>query len=222
MHITARSSPAGGHQPGTSGSESATSCRRLWRHVSAECALSRQPKRCPTPALPGESRILVGKLRFKPFFTSDRSPQSAIRNPQSNSIFEAVANTLIRDYVGVTPLAGGVTASTSLPGWVGDHNDNHPHSALRLRLPCEYRWLVSVAFGKRPAEGGQHHDHCGVWVGARGEPPGEQLREQIDVLTSSLSLCPESASDVREAQKRRRGLSRAVLTHGMVGCGDRI
>ncbi|ONF95041.1 hypothetical protein SPHI_27430 [Sphingomonas jeddahensis] len=67
-------------------------------------------------------------------------------------------------------------------------------TAFTVRVPL----ACFCGVWKGPAEGGQHYDHCGSWVGARGVPPGEQLREQIDVLTSSLSLCPGSASDVRE------------------------
>ena len=59
-------------------------------------------------------------------------------SPQSNGISEAFVNTLKRDYVNVTPLPDAAAVLGLIAGWFEDHNDNHPHSGLKMRSPREY------------------------------------------------------------------------------------
>ena len=61
-----------------------------------------------------------------------------VQGPQSNGIWEVFVKTLKRDYVQVTPLPDVQTVLGLIGGWIDDYNDNHPHSALRMRSPREF------------------------------------------------------------------------------------
>jgi transposase InsO family protein len=71
-----------------------------------------------------------------------RVPQSlpdCRRNPPSSiSSIEVTPNTLKRDYIRVTPLPDGETASRLIGTWIEDYNTNHPHSGLKMRSPREF------------------------------------------------------------------------------------
>jgi putative transposase len=84
-----------------------------------------------------DTRVFARQLGLKPCFTP-------VRSPQSNGISEAFVHTLKRDYVHVSPLPDAATALTSLPNWIEDYNENHPHSGLRMRSPREHRAIVST------------------------------------------------------------------------------
>ena len=52
---------------------------------------------------------------------------------------EAFVVTLRRDYARITPLPDAATVLGLVAGWITDYNTVHPHSALRMRSPAEFR-----------------------------------------------------------------------------------
>jgi transposase InsO family protein len=62
-----------------------------------------------------------------------------VRSPESNGMSEAFVKTLKRDYARVTPLPDARTALGLVDGWIADYTTIHPHSALRMRSPAEFR-----------------------------------------------------------------------------------
>jgi putative transposase len=84
-----------------------------------------------SPYIAKETRVDPSQLGLKPCFTP-------IKSPQSNGISEAFVNTLKRDYVRVTPLPNAETVLGLIAGWFEDHNENHPHSGLKMRSPREF------------------------------------------------------------------------------------
>ena len=52
---------------------------------------------------------------------------------------EAFVKTIKRDYVRVTPLPDATAALGLVPAWIDDDNTVHPHSALAMRSPAEFR-----------------------------------------------------------------------------------
>lgn len=79
-----------------------------------------------------ETRDFARQLGLVPCFTP-------VRSPESNGMSEAFVKTLKRDYVRVTPLPDAATVLGLVPGWITDYNTVHPHSALRMRSPAEFR-----------------------------------------------------------------------------------
>jgi putative transposase len=62
-----------------------------------------------------------------------------VRSPESNGMSEAFVKTLKRDYVRITPLPDARAVIGLVDGWISDYNTVHPHSALRMRSPAEFR-----------------------------------------------------------------------------------
>jgi putative transposase len=62
-----------------------------------------------------------------------------VRSPQSNGMAEAFVKTFKRDYVDVHPLPDAETVLKQLPHWFEHYNEQHPHKALKMRSPREYR-----------------------------------------------------------------------------------
>ena len=62
-----------------------------------------------------------------------------VRSPESNGMSEAFVKTLKRDYVRITPLPNARTVLGLVDGWIADCNTVHPHSALHMRPPVEFR-----------------------------------------------------------------------------------
>lgn len=79
-----------------------------------------------------QTRDFAAALGLTPCFTP-------IRSPESNGMSESFVKTLKRDYVRVTPLPDAATVLGLVPGWITDYNTVHPHSALRMRSPAEFR-----------------------------------------------------------------------------------
>ena len=52
---------------------------------------------------------------------------------------EALVKTLKRDYVRVTPIPDAATVLGLVSAWIDDYNTVHPHSALAMRPPVEFR-----------------------------------------------------------------------------------
>jgi putative transposase len=51
--------------------------------------------------------------------------------------------TLKRDYVRVIPLPDATPVLGLVAEWIADYNTVHPHSALRMRSPAEFRAVLN-------------------------------------------------------------------------------
>jgi len=60
-------------------------------------------------------------------------------SPESNGMAEAFIKTFKRDYVHVNPLVNARMVMEKLPQWFEDYNTVHPHKALKMQSPKEYR-----------------------------------------------------------------------------------
>ena len=78
------------------------------------------------------TRDFAAALNLVPCFTP-------VASPESNGIAEAFVKTFKRDYVRIRPLPDAATVIQQIPGWIEDYNQVHPHSALRMRSPEEFR-----------------------------------------------------------------------------------
>jgi len=63
------------------------------------------------------------------------------RSPESNGMAEAFVKTFKRDYVRMHTLADAIALMQKLPEWFDDYNENHPHKALKMKSPREFRRL---------------------------------------------------------------------------------
>jgi transposase InsO family protein len=77
------------------------------------------------------TRIFARQLGLEPCHTPAKCPQS-------NGMSEAFVTTLKRDHGNVTPLPDAAAVLGSIAGWFEDHDDHHPHSGLKMRLPREF------------------------------------------------------------------------------------
>ena len=60
---------------------------------------------------------------------------------KADGIAEAFVKTFRRDYLRLSILPDAATALGLLQAWMDDHNNGHPHSALRFQSPAEFRKL---------------------------------------------------------------------------------
>jgi putative transposase len=65
-------------------------------------------------------------------------------SPESNGMAEAFVKGFKRDYVYVSRLDDALSVMRQLPHWIADYNDVHPHKALRMKSPREYRRIYST------------------------------------------------------------------------------
>lgn len=79
-----------------------------------------------------DTRDFAAALGLVPCFTP-------VRSTESEGMSEAFVKTLKRDCVRVTPLPDAHTVIGLVDGWITDYNTVHPHSALRMRSPAEFR-----------------------------------------------------------------------------------
>ncbi len=70
-----------------------------------------------------------------------------VHSPESNGMAEAFIKTFKRDYVHINPLNDATTVMEQLPNWFDDYNNSHPHKALRMRSPREYRECLNKLEG---------------------------------------------------------------------------
>jgi transposase InsO family protein len=68
-------------------------------------------------------------------------------SPESNGMAEAFVKTFKRDYVHIHPLNDAMTVMEQLPRWFDDYNSSHPHKALKMKSPREYRELLNKLEG---------------------------------------------------------------------------
>lgn len=69
--------------------------------------------------------------------------RTALRSPQSNGMAEAFVKTLKRDYASIHPRFDAASVLQALPLWINDYNEHHPHRALKMKSPREYRKATS-------------------------------------------------------------------------------
>lgn len=60
-------------------------------------------------------------------------------SPQSNGIAESFVNTFKRDYVSRMDLANATTVMAQMAAAFEHFNEVHPHSALKMKSPREFR-----------------------------------------------------------------------------------
>ena len=60
-------------------------------------------------------------------------------SPESNGMAEVFVKTFKRDYVYLAQLGNAERLLQQLPRWFEDYNEVHPHKALRMKSPREYR-----------------------------------------------------------------------------------
>jgi putative transposase len=65
-------------------------------------------------------------------------------SPESNGMAEAFVKTFKRDYVYVNRLDDAPSVMRQLATWMADYSENHPHKALQMKSPREYRLFHST------------------------------------------------------------------------------
>ncbi|WP_263974552.1 IS3 family transposase [Myxococcus xanthus] len=60
-------------------------------------------------------------------------------SPESNGMAESFVKSLKRDYVHLARLDSAEVVLQQLPAWFADYNTIHPHKALKMRSPREFR-----------------------------------------------------------------------------------
>ena len=81
-----------------------------------------------------QTRSLARQLGLTPVNTP-------VCSPQSNGMAESFVNTFKRDYVSRMDLSDARTVMAQLPAAFEHFNAVHPHSALKMRSPREFRQL---------------------------------------------------------------------------------
>ena len=79
-----------------------------------------------------ETRQIARQLGLRPINTP-------VCSPQSNGMAESFVNTFKRDYVSRMDLADARTVMAQMGAAFEHFNDVHPHSALKMRSPREFR-----------------------------------------------------------------------------------
>lgn len=65
--------------------------------------------------------------------------RTPVQSPQSNGMAEAFVKTFKRDYVQIHERPTAASVLSQLPRWFEDYNRNHPHRALAMQSPREFR-----------------------------------------------------------------------------------
>jgi putative transposase len=79
-----------------------------------------------------DTRSVARQLGLKPVNTP-------VCSPQSNGMAESFVNTFRRDYVSRMDLSDATTVMAQLPAAFEHFNEVHPHSALKMKSPREFR-----------------------------------------------------------------------------------
>ncbi|RRH78660.1 IS3 family transposase, partial [Variovorax beijingensis] len=79
-----------------------------------------------------ETRQIARQLGLSPVNTP-------VCSPQSNGIAESFVNTFKRDYVSRMDLADARTVMAQMAAAFEHFNEVHPHSALKMKSPREFR-----------------------------------------------------------------------------------
>ena len=99
-----------------------------------------------------ETRAMARSLGLIPVNTPECSPQS-------NGMAESFVNTFKRDYVARMDLRDAATVMAQLPAAFEHFNEVHPHSALKMRSPREFRRHQAAQARQEPS--GDQVLHCG-------------------------------------------------------------
>jgi putative transposase len=62
-----------------------------------------------------------------------------VRGPESNGIAEAIVQTFKRDYVRLNARPDAAVVMAELDRWFEDYNEIHPHRALGMRSPRQFK-----------------------------------------------------------------------------------
>lgn len=73
-------------------------------------------------------------------------------SPQSNGMAESFVNTFKRDYVSRMDLTDARTVMEQLPAAFEHFNEVHPHSALKMKSPREFRQHQAAKQRQAPTE----------------------------------------------------------------------
>lgn len=65
--------------------------------------------------------------------------QTPAYSPESNGMSEAFVKRFKQDYAYVNELWDAEVVLAQLHAWVADYNENHPHKALKMMSPSEFR-----------------------------------------------------------------------------------
>lgn len=98
-----------------------------------------------------DTRSVARQLGLKPVNTP-------VCSPQSNGMAESFVNTFKRDYVSRMDLSDATTVMAQLPAAFEHFNDVHPHSALKMKSPREFR--QHQAARQRQADNDQPALYC--------------------------------------------------------------
>ncbi len=79
-----------------------------------------------------ETRRVARSLGLRPI-------NAPVCSPQSNGMAESFVNTFRRDYVSRMDLSDAPTVLAQLPAALQRFNEMHPHSALKMKSPREFR-----------------------------------------------------------------------------------
>ena len=66
-----------------------------------------------------------------------------VQSPESNGMAESFIKTFKRDYVHINPLNDARTVMEQLPTWCEDYTNSHPHKAMKMKSPREYREFLN-------------------------------------------------------------------------------
>jgi len=92
-----------------------------------------------------DTRSVARQLGLKPINTP-------VCRPQSNGMAESFVNTFKRDYVSRMDLSDARTVMAQLPAAFEHFNEVHPHSALKMRSPREFRQQQAAKQRQAPTE----------------------------------------------------------------------
>ena len=84
-----------------------------------------------SPYTAKETRDFATALNLVPCFTR-------VMSPEPDGMSEAFVKTFERDYLCISPLPDAPSVLRQIAGWIDDHTEIHPHSALRMRSPREF------------------------------------------------------------------------------------
>jgi transposase InsO family protein len=99
----------------------------------------------------GDTRKVARQLGLTPINTP-------VCSPQSNGMAESFVNTFRRDYVARMDLSDAPTVIAQLPAAFEHFNEVHPHSALKMKSPREFRQHRTA--GQRQADAEQPTLYC--------------------------------------------------------------
>ena len=91
-----------------------------------------------------ETRAMARSLGLIPVNTP-------VCSPQSNGMAESFVNTFKRDYVARMDLRDAATVMAQLPAAFEHFNEVHPHSALKMRSPREFRRQQAAQARQEPS-----------------------------------------------------------------------